>query len=387
MLAQKDSPQLTMRRNLLFLFAINVGVSIVNSEISPIWPLYLVSLGATVVDISLVASIANLVDTFLRSFTGMASDVYGRRGFIVMSSVLGTVALFLYTVPRSWAHMIPLAALYMASFSLFMPARTALIADWCPPERRTRIYSAINVSWPIGSVLGPVIGGILAERYGWTHSFYAASAITAITILPGLMLRERETAKTKLGLNVRSLRAALPFFVFNYLMGFGIGSTSTIIPLYVQRLFNATPTDVGFFFSIGSGAAMFIAQLPAAWFPAKYGRRKTLILCLSILPLMFLLWPFASDYTTLLLIYMAINGFWSMSWPSSLSLLMDAAEEDQRGVLTGFAQTSLMFGFTAGPLLGGILWEGVGPAAPFYASMAVLATTLPIVPRLRSSKK
>jgi len=376
-----------MRRNLLFLFAINVGVSIVNSEISPIWPLYLEILGATVVDISLVASIANLVDTFLRSFTGMASDVYGRRGFIIMSSVLGMVALFLYTLPRSWPHMIPLAVLYMASFSLFMPARTAFIADCCPPERRTRIYSAINISWPIGSVLGPVIGGILAERFGWSYSFYVASAISAITIIPGMMLHERKMTHTKLGFSIRSLKPALPFFVFNFLMGFGIGSTSTIIPLYVHQLFNATPTDVGFFFAIGSGVAMFIAQLPATWIPAKYGRRRTLILCLSILPLMFLLWPFAGDYTTLLLIYMAINGFWSMSWPSSLSLLMDAADADQRGVLTGFVQTSLMFGFTAGPLLGGILWEGIGPTAPFYASMLILATSLPIVPKLRSSKK
>jgi len=376
-----------MRRNLLFLFAINVGVSIVNSEISPIWPLYLEILGATVVDISLVASIANLVDTLLRSFTGMASDIYGRRGFIIMSSVLGTAALFLYTLPRSWQHMVPLAALYVASFSLFMPARTAFIADCCPPERRTKIYSAINVSWPIGSILGPVIGGVLAERFGWSYSFYAASAISAITILPGLMLHEGGTTHTKLGLSIRSLKPALPFFAFNFLMGFGIGSTSTIIPLYVQKFFNATPTDVGLFFSIGSGVAMFIAQLPASWIPAKYGRRRTLILCLSILPLMFLLWPLASDYTTLLLIYMAINGFWSMSWPSSLSLLMDAADKDQRGVLTGFAQTSLMFGFTAGPLLGGLLWEVIGPTAPFYASMLVLATSLPIVPKLRRSMK
>ena len=249
-----------MRRNLLFLFAINVGVSIVNSEISPIWPLYLEILGATVVDISLVASIANLVDTFLRSITGMASDAYGRRIFIIMSSVLGMFALFLYTLPRSWPHMIPLAALYMASFSLFMPARTAFIADCCPPERRTRIYSAINVSWPIGSILGPVMGGILAERFGWSCSFYAASAISAITIIPGMMLQERKTTHTKLSFSIRSLKPALPFFVFNFLMGFGIGSTSTIIPLYVQRLFNATPTDVGLFFAIGSGVAMFIAQ-------------------------------------------------------------------------------------------------------------------------------
>lgn len=386
-MAEKESTHLAIRRNLLYLFAINVGVSIVSSEISPIWPLYLEILGASVVDISLVASIANLVDTILRSFTGLASDIYGRRKFIIISSVLGTVALFLYTIPRSWNHMIPLAALYVTSFSFFMPARTAFVADWCPPERRTRIYSAINVSWPIGSVLGPIIGGILAEQFGWSYAFYVASAISAVTILPGLMLCERSTTRTRLNLSIQSLRPALPFFVFNFLMGFGIGSTSTVIPLYVQIIFNATPTDVGLFFSIGSGVAMFIAQLPATWIPAKYGRKKTLMLCLMILPLMFLLWPFANNYTSLLLIYMAINGFWSMSWPSSLSLLMDAADKEKRGVITGFAQTSLMLGFTVGPLLGGLLWEGISPTAPFYASMLILAASLPIVPRLKISKK
>jgi MFS family permease len=382
-LSEKESIQQAIRRNLLFLFMVNVGVSIVNSEISPIWPLYLETLGATVVDISLVASIANLVDTVLRSFTGLASDVYGRRRFIIISSMLGTVALFFYTFPRSWDHMIPFAALYVASFSFFMPARTAFVADCCPPEGRTRIYSLINISWPIGSVLGPILGGVLAERFGWFYAFFAASAILAITILPGLMLRERITARTKLGLNVRSLRPALPFFIFNFLMGFGMGSTSTVIPLYVQMIFNASTTDVGLFFSIGSGVAMFIALLPAAWVPARYGRRRTLLLCLSILPLMFLLWPFANDYTTLLLIYMAINGLWSMTWPSSLSLLMDAADKDIRGVITGFAQTSLMMGFTVGPLLGGLLWDGINPTAPFYASMLILAASLPMVPRLK----
>jgi MFS family permease len=89
----------------------------------------------------------------------------------------------------------------------------------------------------------------------------------------------------------------------------------------------------------------------------------------------------------LILIYMLINGFWSMTWPSGLSLLMDTVEQEKRGVVTGFSQTSLMLGFSAGPLLGGFLWEKINPTTPFYASSAILALSLPIIYRLKTLKK
>jgi MFS family permease len=385
-LARSETIRVDVKRNLTFIFLINVGVSIVNSGIVPIWPLYLESMGATIMDISLVASIANLADTFLRAFTGLGSDIYGRRRFIILSSILSTVALFLYTVPHEWFYLIPFVALYAASFSFFMPARTAFIADCCPPKDRTRTYSFINIAWPIGSIVGPIIGGVLAEQFGWTYAFYAASGISALTLIPGLMLSEGNTTRTHLGISFSGLRSASPFLAYNFLNGLGMGLTNAIISLYVQLTFNATPTDVGLFFSLGSGLAMLIAQLPGAWIPSRFGRRRTILFCECLLPPLFALWPFAGSYPALLLIYMAINGFWSMTWPSSLSLLMDAADEDRRGAITGFAQTFLMLGFTVGPLMGGLLWDGINPAAPFYASAVVLAATIPVVTKLKSSR-
>ncbi|MBO3803289.1 MAG: MFS transporter [Candidatus Brockarchaeota archaeon] len=382
----EEKASFSLKRSLLLLFAVNVGVAIVNSCVTPIWPLYLEGLGATVLEVSLVASMLNLVDTVLRTVTGLGSDVYGRRLFIAASSFLSSVSLFLYPFARSWQNLVPLAMVYAASFSFFMPARTAYVADCCPPKLRTKAYSAINASWPIGSILGPIVGGIASERFGWNCAFYVASAISAATILPAIALREPKRPRSGASPGIGNLRPAAPYFALNFLSGFGMGITSAIVPLYVQLAFDASLIEVGIFFSIGSGVAMLLAQLPASWFPTKYGRRKTLLMSQSTLPLAFFLWPFAGEYPSLLLIYMSINGFWSMTWPSILSLLMDAAEPERRGIVTGFAQTSMMLGFSVGPILGGLLWEGVGPAYPFYASAAVFAFSLPIILGLRPLK-
>ncbi|MGQ9514294.1 MAG: MFS transporter [Thermoproteota archaeon] len=378
--------EFSMKRSLSLLFAVNVGVSIVSSYINPLWPIYLESLGATVFEISIVASMINLVDTSLRMVTGLGSDIYGRRFFIIASSFMSSVALSLYPLINSWQHLVPIAMVYAASFSFFMPARTAYVADCSPPKLRAKIYSAINASWPIGSILGPIFGGIIREWFGWKYAFYAASLISAMTLLPAMMLKESNRARKSVKLNIRSLRPATPFLAINFLTGFGMGVTSAIIPIYVQLILRTTSTELGLFFSIGSGFAMLLAQLPASWSPTKYGRRKTLLFSQSILPLMFLLWPFAREYVVLLLIYMSINGFWSITWPSGLSLLMDTAEPEMRGVVTGFAQTTLMLGFTLGPLLGGVLWESVDPATPFYASAVIFLLSLPIIYGLRSIK-
>jgi len=386
-LQSEEKTGFSLKQNLLLLFAVNVGVSIVSSYITPIWPLYLESLGATVFEVSLVASIINLADTSLRTVTGLGSDIYGRRLFIVASSFISSIALFLYPFAHSWQSLVPLAIFYAASFSFFMPARTAYVADCSPPKLRTKIYSAINISWPIGSILGPIMGGVISERFGWNYAFYIASAISALTIIPGIIMREGKRSRKSSKLSIGSLKPASPFFILNFLTGFGMGITSAIIPLYVQFAFDATPTEVGFFFSIGSGIAMLLAQLPASWAPSKYGRRKTLLLSQSALPFAFLLWPFARNYMVLILIYMLINGFWSMTWPSGLSLLMDTVEQEKRGIVTGFSQTSLMLGFSAGPLLGGFLWEKINPTTPFYASSVLFALSLPIIYRLKNLKK
>jgi MFS family permease len=63
----------------------------------------------------------------------------------------------------------------------YAPGGTAMISALFPKEKRARILGIWNASIPLGSALGIVLGGIIADRFGWRHAF-------GIVAMPGLVV-------------------------------------------------------------------------------------------------------------------------------------------------------------------------------------------------------
>jgi MFS family permease len=63
----------------------------------------------------------------------------------------------------------------------FMAPITSLLGDHYPPKQRASAWSIINLSAPIGALMGGILGGWIAQHYGWR---------TALIIVgvPGLLL-------------------------------------------------------------------------------------------------------------------------------------------------------------------------------------------------------
>jgi MFS family permease len=61
------------------------------------------------------------------------------------------------------------------------PASQSMISEYLPPTKRAWSLSILMMGVPLGLLLGMVIGGIVAERYGWRGAFVVAGA-------PGLLL-------------------------------------------------------------------------------------------------------------------------------------------------------------------------------------------------------
>lgn len=66
-----------------------------------------------------------------------------------------------------------------------------------------------------------------------------------------------------------------------------------------------------------------------------------------------------------------------------MAILLNIVDRSRWGLATGIRQTGVRLGFTIGPTLGGALWEAYGPKAPFYASAALIALSIPFLLRLR----
>jgi MFS family permease len=61
------------------------------------------------------------------------------------------------------------------------PCAHSLIADITPPERRASALAFYSLGVPLGTILGLILGGVIADAYGWRTAFYVAGA-------PGLLL-------------------------------------------------------------------------------------------------------------------------------------------------------------------------------------------------------
>lgn len=189
--------------------------------------LYIQSLGATVFQVSIVIALTGVAGTVLRIPSGLLSDRYGRRRVINISVVLACLPPVLYTLSTHWLDIIPWGILYAIAFALYMPSRMAIVADYTPTEQLIRVYSILNLAWPIGSIIGPTLSGLLESQYGWNAVFYVATILHGFAIIPAFALPHPSTSTTEQyrqspRLNRAFLFRLLPFFFFNVCIGLGI---------------------------------------------------------------------------------------------------------------------------------------------------------------------
>jgi MFS family permease len=380
-------------RVLILLFLTTFGTSLAMSSINAIWPLYIMSLGATVFEASYVISLSGIAGTILRGPSGMISDKLGRRRVVLASIVLAIIPPLSYTFATSWSQLIPWATIYGLAFALFMPTTIAWIADLVPQKERTAAYSFLNMAFPLGFMAGPTLGGIVVDVSGWTDLFILVAAIHGLSLLPTVMIAgtEKKTIDARnppqdVSSQRGQTKILLLLLFLQFLFGFGFGTVNPVIPIYLTERFDSTATQIGIFSSIGFGVAVFLAQIPSTRLAERVGKESLILYCSSIIPFTFILWSSGTMYAQLLVLYMLATGAWGMTWSSLASILMEAAPRSRRGLFSGLSEAGVSLGFTAGAALAGMLWESLGPETPLYVSSLIFAVAIPVALMLRSSK-
>jgi len=280
-----------------------------------------------------------------------------------------------------WEQTIPIYMLFSIAFSIFIPARMTLIADNAEQGRMSSVYGYMNVAWPVGMILGPAIGGFLADNFGWNYVFWLIALVSFVSIFPSFFFKKtyrgdkkRDKEKSPSVFLRKDFVVLLVIFSLSQMfLSAANGILDPVVPLYVTRKFNTTTTTVGFFLSMGFGVATLIAQLPGGTLAERFGRKKILAYSIVPLPLIMLLWPSIPSYHLLIISYMFAQGFWSMTWPITQAYLMGLTPPLERGTVISIRQAAVRLGFTIGPLVGGYSWHAYNPATPFYLS-AILFT-------------
>lgn len=104
---------------------------------------------------------------------GRLGDFYGRRRFVLVSIVLFTLASVLCGMAQSMLQLVLARALQGIAGGMLVGTAFACVPDLFPdPRVRLRWQVMLSASFGIANGIGPFLGGILTEHYGWRSVFY-----------------------------------------------------------------------------------------------------------------------------------------------------------------------------------------------------------------------
>ena len=322
---------------------------------------------------------------------GLLVGKYGKRAFLIMSAATSGLSVLLMAYTKNWMMITPLNMLLNVSLCFFMPTRMAIIAENTDQRNRARLFGIMNLAWPIAGIIGPLAGGYIVERFGWNSVFFIAAAVSIIALVPAIKTKEgkkeqaTETPETRNQTSIfnKDYRPTmLTLFTYQVLVTTSMAGINQILPIYLQDRYQLSYSLIGAFFT-GSNILLIFTQLGGGIIADRYNRRRIILLCTALIPLVLGSWALFGDWVALFAVYSIAFALWSLTWPPILAMLTDILPRALHGAGFGLNMTGSRLGFTIGPIIAGALYFAPGSLIPILASAVVYASALPFSYLLR----
>ena len=202
---------------------------------------------------------------------GALSDRFGRRPVLILSLFgLAGDYLIMVVAPNLW--WLVATRLVSGLTAGGSAVANAYIADVTPPEKRAQTFGMIGAAWGVGFIVGPAIGGFLAQHYGLRAPFLGAAALTFLGaaygafVLPESLKRENRSAINwrqanplgSVGFLARH-RELLPLSTVNLLLQTAHYVLPTVFVLYATNRYGWTPEMTGYALAL-TGVCNIIVQ-------------------------------------------------------------------------------------------------------------------------------
>lgn len=284
------------------------------------------------------------------------------------------------------------------------PAAHSLIADRVSPERRPGAMAFYAIGIPLGSLLGMMIGGVLADTLGWRLAFMMVGApgvllALAVAVLirdKGRVVRQATASEQQEGLIFAALSLLRsPAYVILLLaastssfLSYGKATWNTI---FFQRSHGLSPGEVGFWFGLFGGLAAIFGTWLGGWLANRFGSidRRHVVTAPAIgmalaIPIGISAY-FVSDWRISLLLLMlpaVLNSLYYGPVYSSAQGLVPLRHRATASALLLFGQN--LIGLGLGPLFFGMLSDWLKPQYGEDSVRLVLygAACLGLVPAL-----
>lgn len=353
----------------------------------PFLPMYLLlELGVEEADLNFWTSATFSISFFIAAvcapFWGAMADRHSKKLMALRASFCLAVCYFLLGLVETAPQLFIVRALQGLSCGLW-PSTLAIMSGHSPKNRVGFCMGTMQAGLTAGTVLGPLIGGSIAEYLSIRTSFYwAGIAMTLIFLMILLVIKEEPKKKLTAAERKAQPKSENPLrmpVIQRMLFAGCIGQMSLllvqpVLPMYLSELQGSMDQIVfltGVLFSI-AGLAGVIASTPWGVAGQRFGYRPILYITLVSSGIINILQILAPDIWSLAAVRFVGGLCWAGVFPAINAVLTESCPPEHRGKVFGYSYSTQQFGCVLGPLAGGWLASQWGNVAAVAASGVVL---------------
>lgn len=346
-----------------------------------IWQPFALSLGIPIRDIGALESLMDFAKIIIQPILGAASDVYGRKKFLIAReiTVLASGLCFLYA--ESW--LLLAAGMVFIGFGIaLIPIWHSTVAESVEANEMGEIFSILGSAYMTTGLVATLAAGWMAENLGYREVYGISVGFAVLSLLVTVLkIDETHDPSGEKSFTVSEAFTSLldtfrpPRYMWGYyismsvdLFAFSVGWR--LINGLLAEVYGFTPGMLGLMNAANTGT-MALFQVIIGRHVDRYGYRKFLTISQGISSLLLALILFFPSYHVAIAANV-LMGFSAAFWgPAEQAWVAKNVDPERRAKSIGGYSTFRGLVALPGPFIGGLIYDRFGYHGPLTLNLVL----------------